>query len=244
MHNKSMRLGKLIAISGIASRREAENIILSGKVTVNNITINSCVTFVNESDKVIVDGLDISKWLKRDVVIDQTKIWVFHKPKGVITSRKDPQGRMTIFSILPKEMSNIITVGRLDYNTEGLILLTNNGAVSRFFELPQNNIKRVYKCKVFGPHMSINDINAVRDGITIDGINYKNIDIKQNDEKWFTMVLREGKNREIRKIFKNFGIQVSRLIRTQYGEFKLDNLQVGDFFEVNRNIVVNYASKV
>lgn len=239
-----MRLGKLIAISGIASRREAENIILNGRVKVNNVTINSCVTFVNESDKVIVDDLDISKWLKNNVVIEQTKMWVFHKPKNVITSRKDPQGRMTIFSILPKEMSNILTVGRLDYNTEGLILLTNNGAVSRFFELPQNHIKRVYKCKVFGPYMSIDDLNAIRNGITIDGINYKNIDIKQNDDKWFTMVLREGKNREIRKIFKNFDIQVSRLIRTQYGEFKLDNLKVGEFFEVDRNIVVNYASKV
>ncbi len=239
-----MRLGKLIAISGIASRREAENIILRGLVKVNDEVINSCVTFVNESDKVVVDGVDISKWLKKDVVIEQTKMWVFHKPKEVITSRKDPQGRMTIFSILPREMSNVLSVGRLDYKTEGLILLTNNGSLSRFFELPQNHIKRVYKCKVFRSYMTNNDLNMIRDGITIDGIHYKNIDIRQDDEKWFTMVLQEGKNREIRKIFENFDMQVSRLIRTQYGEFKLGNLRAGEFFEVNRDIVAYYTSRV
>ena len=210
----------------------------------NDEVINSCVTFVNESDKVVVDGVDISKWLKKDVVIEQTKMWVFHKPKEVITSRKDPQGRMTIFSILPREMSNVLSVGRLDYKTEGLILLTNNGSLSRFFELPQNHIKRVYKCKVFRSYMTNNDLNMIRDGITIDGIHYKNIDIRQDDEKWFTMVLQEGKNREIRKIFENFDMQVSRLIRTQYGEFKLGNLRAGEFFEVNRDIVAYYTSRV
>jgi 23S rRNA pseudouridine2605 synthase len=239
-----MRLGKLIAASGFASRRQAENIIIEGRVKVNGVIITDVVTFIQDSDDVVVDNKNISKWLKKDFVLNETKLWIFHKPKGVITSRKDPQGRQTIFELLPKNMQNLLTVGRLDYNTEGLILLTNNGALSRFFELPKNAIERIYKCRVFGPKMSENDFNMIRLGITIDGINYGKIDIKQNDEKWFTMILREGKNREIRKIFENFGMTVSRLIRVQYGEFKLRNLEIGNVLEVSKDIVAEYTSRL
>jgi 23S rRNA pseudouridine2605 synthase len=239
-----MRLSKLIAISGFASRREAENIILSGRVKVNNVVITDVVTFIKDSDEVVVDKINISDWLKKDFVINETKLWLFHKPKGVITSRKDPQGRQTIFELLPKVMQNALTVGRLDYNTEGLILLTNNGSLSRFFELPKNAIARIYKCRVFGKEMSDNDLNRIRSGITIDGINYGEIDIKQNDGRWFTLTLREGKNREIRKIFENFGMKVSRLIRVQYGEFKLRNLEIGNILEVSKDIVAKYTSKL
>lgn len=239
-----MRLAKLIAMSGIASRRQAENIIVEGRVKVNGIIITDVVTFIQDSDDVVVDGISISRWLKKDFVLNETRLWVFHKPKGIITSRKDPQGRQTIFELLPKDMRNLLTVGRLDYNTEGLILLTNNGSLSRFFELPQNSIERIYKCRVFGSKMSEDDLNIIRSGITIDGINYGKIDIKQNDEKWFTLTLREGKNREIRKIFENFGMKVSRLIRVQYGEFKLKNLAPGKLMEIVKDIVVKYTSKL
>lgn len=239
-----MRLGKLIAASGFASRRQAENIIIEGRVKVNGVIITDVVTFIQDSDDVVVDNKNISKWLKKDFVLNETKLWIFHKPKGVITSRRDPQGRQTIFELLPKDMRNLLTVGRLDYNTEGLLLLTNNGALSRFFELPKNAIKRIYKCRVFGPKMSENDFNMIRSGITIDGINYGKIDIKQNDDKWFTMILREGKNREIRKIFENFGMTVSRLIRVQYGEFKLRNLEIGNVLEVSKDIVAKYTSRL
>jgi 23S rRNA pseudouridine2605 synthase len=239
-----MRLAKLIAASGIASRRQAENIIIEGRVKINGIVVLDVVTFVKDFDDVVVDNINISRWLKKDFVLNETKLWIFHKPKGIITSRKDPQGRQTIFELLPKEMRNVLSIGRLDYNTEGLILLTNNGALSRFFELPKNAIERIYKCRVFGPQISENDLNIIRSGITISGVNYGKIDIKQNDEKWFTMTLREGKNREIRKIFENFGMKVSRLIRVQYGEFKLKNLELGSVLEVSKDIVAKYTSRL
>ena len=152
-----MRLSKIIAISGIASRRSAEELIINGIVKVNNQTITNVVTFVKEGDEIIVGQQNISQWLKQDFIANEMKLWLFHKPKGVITSRSDPEGRTTLFSLLPQNLQGLISVGRLDYNTEGLILLTNNGSLARYFELPKNAIKRVYRCKVFGPILPSRD---------------------------------------------------------------------------------------
>lgn len=239
-----MRLAKLIAISGFASRREAENIIISGRIRVNGIIINNIVTLLKCDDVVFIDNIDISQWLKPGYRYSQTQLWIFYKPKGYITSHKDPQGRPTIFSILPRNMQNILTIGRLDLNTEGLLLLTNNGELARYFELPKNDIERVYRCRLFGPTMRHNDLNELRNGITIDGMRYKNIEIVQDNDKWFTVTLREGKNREIRRIFEYLDMQVTRLIRIQYGEFKLDNIYLGDVVEVSRPKVLKYVNNL
>lgn len=239
-----MRLAKLIAKSGLASRRQAERIILEGGAKINGEVVKDLVTFVKAADEVFVDNTDISRWLEEDFSLKNTKLWIFHKPKGVITSRRDPQRRMTVFDLLPPDMKNCISVGRLDFNTEGMLLLTNNGSLSRFFELPRNKVERVYKCKVYGPDLREEDLELIRRGITLGSISYGEITIEKNDKKWFTLILREGKNREIRKIFENFHIQVSKLIRTSYGEFKLGKLGQGKLLEVPRAIVAKYTLRL
>lgn len=239
-----MRLAKVIAASGIASRRRAEEMIIDGRVSVNGSVIRDVVTFVNEDDKVFFDGKDISQWLQKDFVESETKLWLFNKPKGVITSKNDPQGRVTLFSLLPKNLRCLISVGRLDYNTEGLILLTNNGALARYFELPKNKIERIYKCRVFGIKLSERNLDEIRDGITIEGINYGAINIEQEGDKWYTLTLREGKNREIRRIFEHYGLKVTRLIRISYGEFKLSDLNDYEIVEVPQKVVQRYILKL
>ncbi len=232
-----MRLSKVIAMSGLASRRGAEELIIDGIVKVNNQTITNVVTFVNDGDEIIVGQKNISKWLKQDFVNNEMKLWLFHKPKGVITSRSDPEGRTTLFSLLPYNLQSLISVGRLDYNTEGLILLTNNGSLARYFELPKNAIKRVYRCRVFGPTLSKNNLDEIRHGIVVNGINYGALDINQDSDKWYSLTLKEGKNREIRNIFEHYGLKVTRLIRIAYGEFKLMNLNLGEIVEVHPTVV-------
>lgn len=239
-----MRLAKIIATSGIASRRQAEQLILDGRVRVNGCIIKDVVTFVNNTDKILVDGHDISKWLQNDFVMDQIQLWLFNKPKGVITSRVDPQGRPTLFSLLPQNMQKLLSVGRLDYNTEGLILLTNSGQLARYFELPKNDIARVYRCRVFGPKISEKILNEIRGGITIDGVSYREIKITHDSDKWLTMVLTEGKNREIRRILAHYGIKVTRLIRIQYGEFELGGLKSGKLAKVRQEVVERHKAQL
>lgn len=238
-----MRLNKLIANSGVASRRKAEELIQNKKVFINGSVVSEVLTFVQENDIVEVNGQNISQWINKEHIINTTKLWLFHKPKGTITSRCDPQGRKTIFSLLPINMQNVLSIGRLDYNTEGLILLTNNGQLSRFFELPQNKIQRIYKCRVFGNTLSENNLNQIRNGITVNGIKYGQIEIVQNDRKWFTLTLKEGKNREIRNIFEYFNMHVTRLIRVQYGSFKLNHLQPGNVIEVPEEVLKKIINK-
>jgi 23S rRNA pseudouridine2605 synthase len=235
-----MRIAKVIAASGIASRRAAEKIVLDGRVSINGKVINEVVTLVNRNDKVLVDGKDISQWINKDFVNEQIKLWLFNKPTGVITSHSDPQGRTTLFSLLPKELRNLISVGRLDYNSEGLILLTNNGALARYFELPKNSIERIYRCRVFGEKLSRRDLEEIRLGITVQGINYGAIKIIQDSDKWYTLTLQEGKNREIRRIFEHYGLKVTRLIRIAYGEFHLSNLKPGNLAQVPSKVVDSY----
>lgn len=239
-----MRLSKVIAMSGAASRRSAENMIIDGRVKVNGSIVRDVVTFVSEKDEIIVDSKNISHWLNKDFVTSEIKLWLFHKPKGVITSRFDPQGRTTLFSLLPKKLQNLVSVGRLDYNTEGLILLTNNGSLARYFELPKNALERVYRCRVFGEKLSQKDLEEVRNGVEIEGINYSGVDIKQDGDKWYTVTLKEGKNREIRRIFEYYSLEVTRLIRVSYGEFKLYDLEPAELIEVAPGIIQKYKAKL
>lgn len=221
------RIAKVIARAGICSRREAEKLIEQGKVKVNNKKIDSPALNVSEKDKIEVDGKLISK--------EETRIWIFHKPKGCLTTTKDPQGRQTIFDILPKNLPRVITIGRLDYNTEGLLLLTNDGEFARSYELPSADMPRTYKCRVHG---KFNDSIAdkISKGLTIDGLKYKSASVElissQGDNFWIYITITEGKNREVRNIFEYFDLKVNRLIRVSFGPYILGDLPKEKVVEV------------
>ena len=229
----TQRIAKTISESGICSRRQAEKLITLGKVSVNGKKINTPAFFVNINDKIIADGKIIKKTAK-------TQLFILHKPKGIIVSSNDPQGRKTIYDIIPYNMKQLLYIGRLDFNTEGLLLLTNNGKLKRFFELPINKIERAYKVKIYG---NINNIDnkKLEKGIIIDNIKYGPIiiNILENNRKnsWITMKLTEGKNREIRKVMGHFHIHINDLIRTKFGPFSLNNLKRGEMMEVEENTI-------
>lgn len=223
-----MRIAKAIARLGVCSRRDAEKLIFDGKVKVNGVKLDNPAVKVEESDKIEIEGEVLGKK-------EKTRLWLFHKPRGVITTNKDPQGRMTVFDVLPKDLPRVLTVGRLDLDTEGLLLLTNDGEFARSLELPESNIERVYRVRVRGK-VSDDIIEELKSGIVIEGIRYKSVVVKvdyiQKSNTWLTVTLTEGKNREIRKIFEFFRMPVSRLIRVSYGKYQLDSLKPGQVVEV------------
>jgi len=226
---EGIRIAKVIAQSGHCSRREAEALIAEGRVQVNGQTINSPATFITDQS-IKIDGKLIAE--KQPV-----RLWIFHKPEGVLTTSKDPQNRKTVFDILPKNLPRVITVGRLDYNTEGLLLLTTSGELSRFMELPKNKWVRNYRARVFGK-LNHERLKKLENGITVDGVRYGSIKVEIEHEKaansWLKISLEEGKNREIRKVMEHLGLRVNRLIRTSYGPFVLDNLKVCDVKEITK----------
>lgn len=223
-----VRISKYIAECGVASRRKAEELVTAGKVSVNGKIIKDLATKVTSKDRVTVAGRE----LRRQT---QVKVWIFYKPKACLTTSSDPQGRKTIYDALPKYMANKITIGRLDYNTEGLLLLTNNGDFARYLELPQNEMPREYRVRVYG---RVNDdiIAKIRRGVTYEGVKYKPCEIYKEEgadgaNTWLRMVLTEGKNREIRNIFEAFDMQVNKLVRVSYGPFTLDGMIAGQLIE-------------
>jgi 23S rRNA pseudouridine2605 synthase len=226
------RLAKRIAESGVASRREAEKLIESGKVLVNGKFVKTPVFFVTDQDEILVNGKNISS------ISEEIIIWKFHKPRGVITTKRDPQNRKTVFDFFPDISGRLLYVGRLDYNSEGLLLLTNNGSLARKLELPSTGLKRTYLARLRGSFSEAN-IQALKNGISVDGIKYGpiNVELRENttDVKnfWATVTLSEGKNREIRRVMEYFGCQVSRLMRIGYGPFKLGYLPAGKFSRVS-----------
>ncbi len=227
-NNNNQRLSKKIARSGFSSRREAEKYIESGRVKVNGAIIKELSFQVGINDQIHIDGRRINKEGK-------TRLWKFHKPKGLITSHKDEKSRQTIFQILPKNLPRLITVGRLDLNSEGLLLLTNDGDLKRKLELPSSKIVRSYRVRAKGV-ANENKLLRLRQGITVDGIMYRpmklNI-IKQNTSNvWLSVRLIEGKNREIRLSFQAIGLQVNKLIRTSFGPITLGKLDKGQIEEV------------
>ena len=226
-----MRIAKYIAHAGYCSRRQAEELIYQKKVMINGYLCISPATNVLESDVIQVDYKEIN-------IQNEIKLWKFHKPAGIITTTNDPKNRKTVFELIPKNLPRLMTVGRLDRNSEGLLLLTNNGTLSRYFELPKNKIIRSYSVRIKGK-VEENQLNVIRRGITVDRIRYAPIKVKVESynisSTWLKMELIEGKNREIRKICSQLGWDVHRLVRTNYGEFSLGKLQKGKIEDLTSN---------
>ena len=227
----SERIAKKIARSGLCSRRKAENLILDGKVMLNNKVVRQCNINVNDKDLILINGKPLPKK-------SLTRLWLFYKERGYLVTENDPQGRPTIFDkIKSKTNIRLISVGRLDINSEGLLLLTNDGECARKLELPSSGMSRIYRVRVYGI-VKEQDLSLLKNGITIDKIRYGSISTKlekqKNSNAWITIELKEGKNREIRKIMSFFGYRVNKLIRISYGPFTLKSMKPGDLVEINQ----------
>lgn len=232
-HPSGDKIAKILASHGLCSRREAERWIEAGRVTCAGETLLDCALRIKDLELIRVDGKALPKK-------PNLGLWLYYKPKGVITSHKDPQGRPTLFDQVRHLGDHIISVGRLDYNSEGLILLTNQGSLARLLELPSTGIKRTYRVRVFGP-LSDHDIDLIKEGVMIDGVYYQGADVViEHEEKsyqWLRMTLIEGKNREIRRLIEHFDGQVTRLIRTQYGPFVLGTMEPDQCIQVDQAVV-------
>jgi 23S rRNA pseudouridine2605 synthase len=234
---KGDRIAKVIARSGYCSRREAEELIIEGRVKVNGKTIDSPATLITDESIKINNKLLAAK--------EPTRMWIFHKPKGFVCSNSDEKNRKTIFDILPIDLPRTMSVGRLDINTEGLLLLTNDGAVSRYIELPKSQWIRNYRVRAHGK-INIERLQKLSKGIKIDGVYYGSIKVeleKEGTNSWLKVSLSEGKNREIKKVLDYFGLQVNRLIRVSFGPFILGNLPVGKIKEISRGVLRDTISK-
>jgi 23S rRNA pseudouridine2605 synthase len=225
---KKERIAKFLARAGVASRRECEALIAAGRVTLNGAAVIHPATLVDGSDHFALDGKAIA-------ARQPSRLWRYHKPTGLVMTMRDPEGRPTVFASLPKTMPRVASVGRLDLTTEGLLLLTNDGGLARYLEHPTHALARTYRVRVFG-NADSNAIARLRRGLTIEGVHYRPIeaiiDRRSGANCWLTMTLREGKNREIRKVLEHLGLRVTRLIRTGYGPFRLDDLPRGAVAEV------------
>ncbi len=236
---KLERIAKVIASLGICSRRAAEKLITGGDVKINNVVITNLAHKISITDQLAVND----KLIPRDHV---SRLWRMYKPRGIITTHDDPQKRTSIIDILPNNVPNhIMTVGRLDLMTEGLILLTNDGELSRFLEHPSNGVTRIYRVKIFGK-LNDHNLSVLKAGLNIDGIQYEPINCKIIKtliaNQWLEMELKEGKNREIRKIIAYFGCKVNKLVRIAYGPFSLGNLRPGNVQEVATEEIRNIIS--
>lgn len=225
---KGERIAKRLARAGVCSRREAERMIAEGRVTLNGQVLESPAMNVLEKDIILVDGTPIGQK-------EPARLWLYHKPSGLVTSHSDEKGRETIFDHLPEELPRVISVGRLDLNSEGLLLLTNDGELSRHLELPATGWVRKYKVRAYGA-TSQEKLDQLRNGIRIEGISYGPIEAvmapAQGANIWIDVALKEGKNREIRRVLDFMGLQVNRLIRTAYGPFELGDLAAETVEEV------------
>lgn len=227
------RIAKVMARAGLCSRRDAEAWIAEGRVAVNGTVLTSPALNVGATDAVTVDGYPIDK-------PERTRLFLFNKTRGLVTTARDPEGRQTIFDVLPAELPRLVTVGRLDINTEGLLLLTNDGGLARLLELPATGWIRRYRVRVNGT-VELARLEALAKGLTIDGVVYAGIAAKldrvQGANAWLTMGLKEGKNREIKRVLEHLGLAVTRLIRVSFGPFQLGELADGAVEEVRTRVL-------
>ena len=227
------RVAKVIARAGLASRRAAEAWIAAGRVAVNGATITSPALNVGDADRVSVDG-------KALPARERTRLFLYHKPRGLLTTNADARGRPTIFAALPKDLPRVVSVGRLDLNTEGLLLLTNDGGLARVLELPKTGWLRRYRVRAHG-RVTQAALDALAAGITVEGIRYGPIEAKLDREQasnvWLTFAMREGKNREIRNVLGALGLEVNRLIRISFGPFQLGDLPEGGVEELATRVL-------
>lgn len=227
------RIAKYLARAGVASRRDAERLLTEGKVRLNNVTVTHPATFVSAGDLVTVGGLLVEE-------PDRTRLWRYHKPEGLVTTHRDPEGRATVFDKLKHQLPRVISIGRLDLTSEGLLLLTNDGALARTLELPSTGWIRRYRVRVHG-NVDPGALAALANGVTVDGVRYASIeaglDAKKGENAWLTVSLREGRNREIRKVMAHLDLHVTRLIRIAYGPFQLGTLARGGVEEVPTRVL-------
>jgi len=233
------RIAKRLARAGLCSRRDAERWIADGRVEVNGRTLNSPAFVVKPGDIVIVDGKLVPE-------PEPARLWRYHKPAGLVTTARDEKGRTTVFEKLPPEMPRVVSVGRLDLTTEGLLLLTNDGELARFLELPSTGWTRRYRVRVHGA-VDEKRLAGLAKGLTIEGVQYgpieATLDRVQGSNAWLTVGIKEGKNREIRKVMESLGLVVNRLIRTAYGPFQLGKLPEGEVEEVPRRVVKDQLAR-
>ncbi|MFA7276965.1 MAG: pseudouridine synthase [Pseudobdellovibrionaceae bacterium] len=236
--DRGERIAKVLARHGVASRRDAEKLIAEKRVTLNGDTVTTPATFVTDDDTLAVDGERLGRKQK-------TRLFLYHKPPGLITTAKDPEGRATVFESLPQNLPRLISVGRLDLNTEGLLLLTNDGGLSRALELPSTGLPRTYRVRVHiggrgGLTILEKKLRTLDEGLVYKGVRYGSIMARVDDPEnvegtniWVTLTMSEGKNREIRNVMEALGYQVTRLIRIAYGPFELGDMNRGEVIEVS-----------
>lgn len=237
------RVAKALARAGVASRREIERLIAEGRVALNGEVLTTPAVKIGAGDILTVNGEVVSD-------AEPVRVWRYHKPVGLLTSHNDPKGRATVFQNLPIGMPRVISIGRLDINSEGLLLLTNDGGLARAMELPTTGIVRQYRARAFG-HVDQKKLDRLKDGVTVEGVAYGPIDAKldkaqhraADPEKkgpanlWITVTLTEGKNREVRRVLEHLGLKVNRLIRLAYGPFALGTLPIGAAEEVGPRVL-------
>jgi len=227
------RIAKVLARAGLASRRDAEKIVVQGRVTVNGRVINSPALDVTVHDVILVDGKPLPER-------ERTRLFHYHKPRGLITTHDDPEGRPTVFDHLPEGLPRLISIGRLDFNTEGLLLLTNDGGLARVLELPETGWLRRYRVRAHG-EVTQDQLDVLKSGIEIDGVKYGPIEASlerdQGANVWLVFAIREGKNREVRNVLAHLGLEVNRLIRISYGPFQLGELPEGQVDEVRTRVL-------
>jgi 23S rRNA pseudouridine2605 synthase len=222
------RIAKVIARAGICSRRDAEKLILEGRVKLDGVVVTSPALNVTSNNVVQVDEKPLAE-------PEGARMWRYHKPSGLVTTHKDEKGRATVFANLPKHLGRVVSVGRLDFNSEGLLLLTNDGEIARRMEIPASGWTRIYRVRLFGK-VTQADLDKLATGITIDGVKYGPIvaDLERSKGmySWATVSLKEGKNREVKRVMERLGLKVARLLRTSYGPFQLGQLPEGGIEEI------------
>ena len=237
---EEQRIAKLLARAGIASRREIERMIADGRIAIDGVTIETPATLLRSLTGVTVDGVAVKP-------PTAARLFRYHKPTGLLTAERDPKGRPTIYDRLPKGLPRLMPVGRLDLNTEGLLLLTTDGELKRQLELPATGVTRSYRARAYG-NVTQSQLEQLMMGIEIDGVRYgsinANLERRTGANVWIELTLAEGKNREVRRVLEHLGLKVSRLIRTSYGPFVLGDLPAGGVDEIKQHELVAFRKSL